>query len=116
MTLRLQALANLSVVTFIKSDKSVCYGSSVLKLIVSKTESRVIRAAAKQIGDLHGGGAQMHEKRCELREKTDRRLTVTCDLSPFPKGTNARILKAIVKRLKKIVVRLLLWLHVPFTN
>jgi hypothetical protein len=116
MTLRLQAIVVLPVVTFIKSDKAICYGSSVLKLIVSKTETRIIRAAARQIGDLHGDSVQMIEKRCELREKTDRRLSVSCEFSPFPKSALTRILKTTIKRLKKLFVRLLLWLHFPITN
>jgi hypothetical protein len=37
-----------------------------------------------------GPGQRKHQ----LREETARRLDVTCELSPFPKGTTARILKA----------------------
>lgn len=116
ITLSLQAITVLIVVAFLKSQNSVCYGSSVLKFTVSKTESRRIRATVKQIGRSASDATQSLENRCELHEVSKRQLDFTCELLPFPKGTTAQILKTIVKRLKKIVVRLLLWLHVPFTN
>jgi hypothetical protein len=61
------------------------------------------------------------ENRCEWREETDWQIKVTTALSPARMGTVARILKAILKKLKKLFVRLLpwlflLWLHFPLAN
>jgi len=87
-----------------------------MKLTITRFQRRTIRATAKQIGSLHGDSAQMLEKRCELREKADWRLMVSCEFSPFHKSTFTRILKSAIKWLKKFFIRLLLWLHVPPTN
>jgi hypothetical protein len=99
-----------------KADNPICYCGGVLKFTVSKTESRRWRATAKHIGLSATDVTQSLENRCELREESKRQLDVTCELSPFPKGTTARILKAVIKRLKNLFVRLLLWLHFPFTH
>jgi hypothetical protein len=88
----------------------------VLKFTVSKSESRSIRAVAKQIGRSRDDVTQALENWCELREETNRRLEVTCELLPFPKWNSSRILKAVVKGLKPLFVRLLVWFHFPLTH
>jgi hypothetical protein len=103
-----------AVVKFAPDKCNAC--QQAMKLTITRFQRRTIRAAAKQIGTTNGADSHSFENCCELREKTDRRLTVTCEFSPFPKGTTARILKTIAKRLKKFIVRLLLWLHFPITH
>jgi hypothetical protein len=88
----------------------------MLKLDISITETRIIRETAKQIGGSSGGISQSIETRCELREEIDRRLAVRCQLSPIPKGTLTRFLKAMATRLKKLFLRLLKSLQIPFTH
>ena len=79
-----------------------------MKLTITGFQRRTIRAAAKQVGATNGADSHSFENRCELHEVSKRQLDVTCEFSPFPKGTTARILKTIVKWLKTFVVRLLL--------
>lgn len=57
-----------------------------------------------QIGRSASDAEHSLENRCELREESTRQLDVTCKLSPFPKGTIARIWKALMK-LKDLIGR-----------
>ena len=101
-----------------KPDNPICYCSGVLKLKDSKTESRRWQTTIKQIGRSASDATHSLEIRCEFHEESTQQRVVTCGLLPFPKGTIARIWKAIVEQLKKFIVRLLflLWLHFPFTH
>jgi hypothetical protein len=87
----------------------------VLKFTISRTETRIIRGTARQIGGSSGGISQSIENRFVLREEIDRRLAVTCELSPIPQGALARILKAVATWPKKLFLRLLKGLQFPFT-
>jgi hypothetical protein len=104
------------VATSSESENAVCYGSGVLKFTVSKTESRRVRATAKQIGGARSDLTHSLEDRCELHEESTRRLDVRCELSPLPNGHLARIFKALARRVKELFVHILRWIQTLFTH
>ncbi|MEK7676117.1 MAG: hypothetical protein AAB676_09830 [Verrucomicrobiota bacterium] len=79
-------------------------------------QRRTFRATAKQIGNASAGVRNLLQNCYEFRKETKWQLNATCNFSPFPKGTTARILKAVIKRLNEVFVRFLLWIQFPFTH
>ena len=87
----------------------------MLKFTISRTETRIVRETAKQIGGSTVGMSASAENRFELREEIERRLDVTCEVSAVQKGAAARILKAITEKFKQLFFHLLKLLQFPFT-
>lgn len=87
----------------------------MLKFTISKTETRIIRAMGREIGGTANGISRSVENRCELHEKLEMRLDVTCELPLIPKDAPDRMLKAITQALKKLFLKLLTVLRFRFT-